>query len=160
LRDVVITEYGIAELRGKTDSEVAAALIEIADSRFQEKLVMQAKAAGKLSSDYQIPLHARHNTPSAIRQRFHQLKSQGLFPDFPFGTDFTDEEIHLASVLKSLKYKSASKPRLFAAILKSLTVGTPSPKESAYLKRMGLLEVKSMGESLYRRLLLAELRSQ
>mgnify|MGYP001813235391 FL=1 len=39
LRDIVITEYGIADLRGKTDTEVAAALIQVADSRFQDDLV-------------------------------------------------------------------------------------------------------------------------
>jgi len=32
----VITEYGIADLRGRTDEEVITALVEIADSRFQE----------------------------------------------------------------------------------------------------------------------------
>ncbi len=36
LRDIVITEYGIADLRGRTDHEVIAALLNVADSRFQE----------------------------------------------------------------------------------------------------------------------------
>ena len=53
LRDIVITEYGIADLRGKTDEEVAIELIKIADSRFQEKLLMQAKAAKKVGKDYE-----------------------------------------------------------------------------------------------------------
>lgn len=37
LRDIVITEYGVADLRGKTDREVAIALASIADSRFQRR---------------------------------------------------------------------------------------------------------------------------
>ena len=53
LRDIVVTEYGIADLRGRTDAEVAAALIAIADARFQEGLAEQAKAAGKLPRDWQ-----------------------------------------------------------------------------------------------------------
>ena len=36
LRDIVVTEYGIADLRGRTDAEVIAALLNIADSRFQD----------------------------------------------------------------------------------------------------------------------------
>jgi acyl-CoA hydrolase len=33
LRDIVVTEYGIADLRGQTDSEVIARLLAISDSR-------------------------------------------------------------------------------------------------------------------------------
>ena len=35
LRDIVVTEYGIADLRGQTDSEVIARLLAVSDSRFQ-----------------------------------------------------------------------------------------------------------------------------
>ncbi len=44
LRDLVVTEYGIADLRGRTDQEVATALLEIADSRFQEGLLEATRA--------------------------------------------------------------------------------------------------------------------
>ncbi len=33
LRDIVVTEYGVADLRGKTDSEVIAAMLAICDTR-------------------------------------------------------------------------------------------------------------------------------
>src|ERR1043165_7076723 len=39
LRDIVITEYGIADLRSKTDSAIIKALLDVADSRFQEGLL-------------------------------------------------------------------------------------------------------------------------
>ena len=39
LRDIAITEYGIADLRGRTDAECVAAMIDIADSRFQDELL-------------------------------------------------------------------------------------------------------------------------
>ena len=48
LRDIVITEYGVADLRGKTDEEVVMAMLNVADSRFQIELMEQAQAAGKL----------------------------------------------------------------------------------------------------------------
>ncbi|MEH6636764.1 MAG: acetyl-CoA hydrolase/transferase C-terminal domain-containing protein, partial [Halioglobus sp.] len=46
LRDMVITEYGIAMLRGQREKVVIARLLNIADSRFQEELLQQAKLAG------------------------------------------------------------------------------------------------------------------
>src|SRR5947208_7618149 len=57
LRDLVVTEYGIAELRGHSDEEVATALVEIADARFQDDLLREAKRAGKVSKSYRIPDH-------------------------------------------------------------------------------------------------------
>ena len=54
LRDIVVTEYGIADLRGQTDSEVIARLLAVCDSRFQQGLIEQAKEAGKLPRDFQL----------------------------------------------------------------------------------------------------------
>jgi acyl-CoA hydrolase len=45
LRDLVVTEYGVADLRGRTDEEVIAALLNIADSRFQDGLLARARQA-------------------------------------------------------------------------------------------------------------------
>ena len=66
LRDIVITEYGIADIRGKTDEEIIQALIQIADSRFQPELMAKAKKAGKLSADYQVPAAFRNNYPQEL----------------------------------------------------------------------------------------------
>jgi acyl-CoA hydrolase len=48
LRDIVVTEYGIADLRGKSDRDVIVAMLAITDARFQEGLLRQAKDAGKI----------------------------------------------------------------------------------------------------------------
>src|SRR5690606_1741477 len=63
LRDIVVTEYGIADLRGRTDREIVEALVGVMDARFQQSLVAEAKRAGKLPRDWQIPDVARANTP-------------------------------------------------------------------------------------------------
>jgi acyl-CoA hydrolase len=42
LRDVIVTEYGVADIRGKSDAEVIAAMLGVADSRFQDDLMRQA----------------------------------------------------------------------------------------------------------------------
>ena len=38
----MVTEYGVADLRGRTDEECIAALLNISDSRFQEPLLARA----------------------------------------------------------------------------------------------------------------------
>jgi len=43
-----VTEYGVAELRGRSLSERARALIEIAHPAFRDELRRDAKAAGLL----------------------------------------------------------------------------------------------------------------
>src|ERR1700682_1002465 len=55
LRDIFVTEYGVADVRGKSDADVIAAMLGIADSRFQSELARQAKDAGKLPKAFEIP---------------------------------------------------------------------------------------------------------
>ena len=70
LRDIAITEYGIADLRGRTDGECVAAMINIADSRFQEPLLAEAKRANKIDAAYRIPEEYRRNTPERLEEAF------------------------------------------------------------------------------------------
>ncbi|MGA8390769.1 MAG: acetyl-CoA hydrolase/transferase C-terminal domain-containing protein, partial [Burkholderiaceae bacterium] len=65
LRDIIITEYGVADVRGQPDGEVVKRLIAVADSRFQDELVKQAKAHGKLAASYEVPEQYRNNFPEA-----------------------------------------------------------------------------------------------
>ena len=157
LRDIAITEYGIANLRGKTDAEVAASLIEIADSRFQAELIAQAQQAGKLPSDYQVPAAFRNNTPQAIASQCAEFRKQGLFPHVPFGTDFTDEELVLAKALKGLKQKSSSRSEVLSLLLKAPSAAQ-SQELQPYLERMKLASPKGFEEQLYARLLRAQLQ--
>jgi acyl-CoA hydrolase len=46
--DHVVTEHGVAELRGRTISERATALIAIADPKFRDELTVQARSLGYL----------------------------------------------------------------------------------------------------------------
>jgi hypothetical protein len=80
-------------VRGQPDSEVVKRLIAVADSRFQDELVKQAKAHGKLERDYEVPERYRHNLPEALEEKLHPWAEAGLLPDFPFGTDLTADEI-------------------------------------------------------------------
>ena len=42
LRDVVVTEYGVAELRGRTDEDCIRAMLGITDAAFQRELAQRA----------------------------------------------------------------------------------------------------------------------
>ena len=155
LRDIVITEYGIADLRGKTDSDVAAALIQVADSRFQGALIKQAKQAGKLRQDYRVPEMFCNNYPDAIASQLAGFRSMGLFHRLPFGSDFTDEELVLGKALKSLKKKAGSKLQILKLLIRPTTKSEELIRP--YLRRMNLEHPKTIEERLYARLLAAEL---
>src|SRR5450631_93210 len=108
LRDVVITEYGIADLRGRTDEEVIEALLAVADSRFQDALLAKAKAAGKIRGDYQIPGQFCDNHPQRLARALQPLRARGFFSEYPFGTDLTADEVTLARALKFLEAHTSS----------------------------------------------------
>ena len=159
LRDIVVTEYGIADLRGKTDSEIIEELLKITDTRFQMKLMQQAKKAGKLRSDYQIPEKFRNNYPEVITQKIAAFRRQGFFPPFPFGTDFTEQERVVGKALKSLKRKSHSKWLMFRMLIKALFTLTIPEVQKPYLERMGLWQAKGVEERIFRNLLANELKN-
>lgn len=157
LRDIVITEYGIVELRARTDSEIIEELLKITDSRFQQALMQQAKKAGKLRPDYEISMEYRNNFPHVISEKLQPYMQRGYFQRFPFGTDFTEEEQVVGRALKSLKNKSLSKKLMLKLLLRALVPRRTPEKFKPYLQRVGLWQVKGLEERLLRKLLVLEL---
>lgn len=156
LRDIVVTEYGIADLRGKSDAEVVAAMLCVSDSRFQDELMRQAKAAGKLPQGYEIPSAHRANMPERIARALAPLRDKGLLPQFPFGTDFTGIEQRLIPALQRLKEASASPAGLLALAWRGLS--SDDADDAECLMRMGLDAPATMRERVYRLLLRGALR--
>ena len=150
LRDIVITEYGVADLRGQSDSEVVKRLIAVADSRFQDELVKQAKEHGKLEAGYELPERYRQNLPQVLEDRLHPWAQAGLLPDFPFGTDLTDDELHIVRALNKLKHATQHPGELLTMAIKSLWEGREAPLP--YLERLGLAETHSFKDAFVRRL--------
>jgi acyl-CoA hydrolase len=153
LRDVVISEYGIADLRGRTDQEVIAALLNIADSRFQGELLRRAQAAGKIRADYQIPEIHRHNLPERLAAALAPYRARGFFSEYPFGTDLTGEEIALARALKFLEAHTARLSGRLGTVLRALGARASAPAQEAALRRMGLDAPRGLAARLQRRLL-------
>jgi acyl-CoA hydrolase len=146
-RDVVVSEYGIADLRGKTDEAVVAAMLAIADSRFQPELLRAAKDAGKIAKTYEIPAAFRDNTPERIARALAPLD----LPPYPFGSDFTPVEQRLLTALEKLKDAT---PRELARLALQ---GGPADREA--LTRMGLDGMTNLSDRLTARLLNGALRT-
>jgi acyl-CoA hydrolase len=155
LRDIVVTEYGIADLRGKTDAAVIEALLNVSDSRFQPGLIDQAQKAGKLPKDFRLDPLFSQNTPERLKDIRDQFPS--LFIEYPLGSDFTAEERDLLRALNWLK----SKFKLTEIIdLGKATLEAPDAGEfPVHLQRMGLNQPQGLREELYQRLLLAGLQA-
>jgi acyl-CoA hydrolase len=158
LRDIAITEYGIADLRGRTDAECIAAMIDIADSRFQEELLTAAKRANKIDAGYRIPASRRHNTPERLAEAFSAPRRAGLFSEYPFGTDLTREEIELARALRWLKDATAGPSRRLALLARSWFT-RPEAQERAGLQRLRLAEPADVRERIQAGLVVLALRA-
>jgi hypothetical protein len=153
LRDIVVTEYGIASLKGQSDQECIKRLLLITDSEFQEELLNEAKSNGKVAADWQIPTFAKNNTPAKVKAFVRKYQTKGCFPFWPMGSDFSKEEQDLQHTL--LKLKAKSKPQLIATIAKGLQA---SPKKySKELERMKLDNPKGFKEYLFQKVLLGAL---
>ncbi len=157
LRDIVITEYGAVDLRGKTDSETIKLMLGIADSHFQEELLQQAKADGKIEPGYQIPGSQKDNTTERLQQIYQQYRREGLFPDYPLGCDFTEEEIALSASLRDVKALLDNPMSALKSTIKSILHDANDDEAKPYLQRIGLEHPDTPKELLLQQLLLLEL---
>lgn len=155
LRDIVVTEYGIADLRGKTDAAVIEALLNISDSRFQPGLIEQAQNAGKLPKDFRLDPRFADNTSERLRAI--QARHPNLFPEYPLGADFDGVERDLLRALNWLKSKFK-----LTEMLELGKAALDAPEPSLYpehLERMQLASTDGLKEDLFQRLLLAGLKA-
>jgi acyl-CoA hydrolase len=155
LRDIVVSEYGIADLRGRTDRDCAAAMIAIADARFQPQLIAAAQGAGKLERGFRLADGV--NTPAALAARLAPLRARGLLSEFPFGTDFTGDEIVLTHALRRLEARTATTAGRIATVLAALAARPDARALAPYLERMRLAAPRDWRERLAARLLGAEI---
>ena len=159
LRDLFVTEYGVAELGGKTDAECIDAMLAVADSRFQDSLMQSAKAAGKLPADYRVPEQFRNNLPATVERALRPYCESGHLPSLPFGCDLKEAEIALAARLKKLEtaaHSFAGRKKLLAALL------APAPatlsEVAAALKHLSLDRPDSLRERVLARMVRAAYR--
>jgi hypothetical protein len=157
LRDLVVTEYGVANLRGKTDREVIEAMIAIADARFVDGLVSAAQRSKKLPKSYNVPDRVRgRNHPQRLREDLAPLREAGHLPELPFGSDLSPVEITLKRALTAFTRASwAEKAKHVAK--NAGAIRRPPDAASPYLERLGLKDATSAGERAMRALVVAAL---
>jgi hypothetical protein len=157
LRDVFVTEYGVADVRGKSDADVIAAMLAITDSRFQDGLARTAREAGKLPKAFEIPSAHRDNTPERIAAALKPAREAGLLPSFPFGSDFTDIEQRLIPALVILQDAQHAPLRLAQLLWRGVTHPT-NVADRECLARLGLDKPVTFAERMYRALVNAALQ--
>jgi hypothetical protein len=90
-----------------------------------------------LPREYRIPDAARANRGDTLAAKLAQARGQGAFPELPFGSDLTAEEVELARALKWLKLPTATwRGRLVIAVRRSRRIRS-APARAA-LERMEL----------------------
>lgn len=148
LRDVFVTEYGIADVRGNTDEDCVLAMAGICDARFQPALLDAARQARKVGATARPP--AASNTPARVRDALAPFRGDGTLPDYPLGSDFTDVEQRLVKALGWLKANTATPWAKVATLLASLRAGPSHDREA--LARMQLEAPRRARDRLLARL--------
>lgn len=155
LRDIYITEYGVADLRGATDEDCVIGMLGITDARFQSPLASTAQRAGKLRDGF-APPSAPRNCPARLHAALAPLRADGTLPDYPLGSDFTAVEQRLVKALGWLKGNTSTRGGKVRTVLRTLlATGAIDPGAMA---RMQLDNPRGLGERLYAQLLALGLR--
>ncbi|QEE17383.1 acetyl-CoA hydrolase/transferase C-terminal domain-containing protein [Promethearchaeum syntrophicum] len=158
LKDIVVTEYGIADLRGTSDEDCIKEMLNITDSRFQESLLKEAKKAKKINNDYKIPEKFKNNTPKGLVDKFSSFSERGLFKTFPFGHDFNEDELSIAVALKTVKnHAEAHKLDIIKTLIKSPNSRTIE-KAHHYLELLELENPETSHDKISQKLLLKGLK--
>jgi hypothetical protein len=152
LRDICLTEYGVADLRWRSDAEVAAAMLDITDTRFQPALLAEAQRAGKLPASHRIRDQHRNNLPEAQERALAPHRAAGLFGELPFGSDLTAEEITLGRQLRRLKASAGTWSGRLVLLARLLRPMSRNPAYAPMLARMGLATPHGLRERFWRRL--------
>jgi acyl-CoA hydrolase len=155
LRDIIVTEYGIADLRGKSDRDVVAAMLGVADSVFQPELLEAARRAGKIEPGFVLP-NATKNKAEEIEATLAAARHNGLLPLFPLGTEMTEVEQALVGPLTFLK--SAGYGELVRTMIAGLAHTTTPAQEHAALARLGVAAPTSLRDRALRVIILGALR--
>jgi acyl-CoA hydrolase len=154
LRDIVVTEYGIADCKHKTDADIVASLLSVTDSRFQQQLLKTAKQFGKIAENYEIPKIFQNNYPEASQPIVNELRTKGYFHPYPFGSDLTNDEEVLQQALLFLK--GCSRLKLALICLASLFYFTD--RYNLLLARIGVENPKTIKDVVYKNLVQFVLR--
>ncbi len=150
LRDIAITEFGIADLRGRCDEDCVIAMAAIAETRFVDGLLAKAKTALKLRTDFVAPSAWATHTAEHLARTLRPFRRAGLLPDYPMGSDFTPEEERLAKALGWLASNTATPMKKLRTVVSAAMSGRSDDAEA--MQRMRLDAPRGIGEWIEARL--------
>ena len=137
MKDVIVSEYGVADLRGRTDEATIVEMLGLAEAPFQEGLLVKARVAGKVAKSFRLPAAYARNTPGALQEALSPARAAGLLPPFPFGTDLTALEQKLGARLVKAQ-AAATHPAALAAMIARGMGAKPDAETDAMLHRLQL----------------------
>lgn len=159
LRDIYVSEYGIADLHGACDEDCVQAMAAIADNRFQHALLSTANLNGKLYDQLVMFRLSGRNTPERLQCALAPLRSDGTLPDYPLGSDFTAVEQRLVKALAWLKANTATRVTKLKTIARALMGARASSTEDLEaVARMGYADPSGLGDTVYAKLIALALR--
>ena len=166
LRDIYITEYGMADLRDATDADCIRAMLQITDQAFVAELGQKAVQHHKLPASDPALIGLASNTPVQLARALLPFRRQGILPDYPLGSDFTPVEQQLVRALGWLKQRTASRRDKAVTLLdtawdhaRDLIAARPEqPDTSDALARMALDQPDTLEEKLLAEMLEKALR--
>jgi acyl-CoA hydrolase len=149
LRDIYVSEYGIADLLNQTDEDCVIAMTAITDARFQGEIIDVAKQSGKLRADFAREPEWSRNTTHHLRATLAPFRMDGTLPDYPLGSDFTEVEQRLVKALRWLKASTSTTGKKLMTVARAM-VATSNDHEA--LTRMGLASPHGVAEKIEARL--------
>jgi len=136
LRDIAISEYGVADLRGASDAECIERMLGLCEARFLPQLQHKAQTAGKLAREFAAPSAWASNTADFLSKLLRPYRQMGLLPDYPLGSDFTPVEQRLVKALGWLKTATSGWSGKIATVFAANSHGRNGDLEA--LQRMRL----------------------
>jgi acyl-CoA hydrolase len=155
LRDIAVTEYGVADLRGASDGSCIERMLGLCDAHFQTDLMAEAKRAGKLSRKFSAAPAWSGNRAERLKATLRPYRQMGLLPEYPFGSDFTPVEQRLVRALGWLQSATATPIGKVRTIATAMVHAGATDRDA--LQRMQLAEPKGFGERLEARLVMLAL---
>jgi hypothetical protein len=155
LRDIVITEFGIADLRGQSDENTVRQMLAVMHPHFRSEIVDAAWRANKIDTP---TVKADERAAAGHEALLAAARRDGFFPTFPFGSDFNDDELAAAKALQQLQ-GARSMRGLLRIVSACLRAPADHGSANAVLNVLGLQDARGIRERIWRRVIAGMLRA-
>jgi acyl-CoA hydrolase len=146
LRDIAITEYGVADLRGADDEHCIRAMLMLCDARFAPNVIDKAKRELKLDTHFETPVAWSSNRPESLSLALAPFREKHTLPDYPLGCDFTDVELRLVKALGWLKQETSSIWKKAWLLIQAMLYRGTVDQEA--MNRMGYASLSTFADKL------------